>query len=723
MQAPLLESLVAPAIRPTDSVPLNNPVPDAPRTTPAALGSGAPVGIRPTRVQEWIRQWILLIPLVTAVAGSATIQSLPTDQFADLMPPIFFVGALIVTTAMLHQRHLLTSNFALTDELQDAHERLDTLHHLALELSTSLNVAQVAQAVLDHTLQLTGATAGALWLKTAVFPPAELEDLLVLESFDAAPTGLSALATAPPSQRSWRLFAARGFSGFQNSTHRSALREWLQIVESEIGDDEATRDADATGSSITKKPSAANLVWAPIWWKGHICGAIFVEQRQGTIAPGADVLLEDIALVAGPALQNALLYQSAAERAEVDGLTRLLNHRAIQERLQQEVARVERARLSIPDARLAIAVMDVTDFKLFNDTYGHAVGDQVLRSVSDCLKKTFRISDIVGRFGGDEFLVLLPDTPCHGSETLCSRAVAAVASQPFLAPDGSPITVRLTCGVASFPEDGMTSTQLLKTADERLYAAKRKGQTIVEGARPNRSIEVLTLRPEWSSIGLLDTLVATIDAKDHYTRAQSERAWRYALMIAHQLGFSSEQMHAMHWCALTHDVGKIVVPDAILRKPGRLTEAEFLVMQQHTIFGAMIVKDLPELDTIIGAVRHHHEHWDGSGYPDRLAGEEIPIAARILAVADSFGAMISPRPYRHAHPEMQAFKEIERHKGTQYDPAIVEAFGVALRAFNADASALQQILIAHDAGHLCRNEVVSRATPRREIETFAHALN
>jgi diguanylate cyclase (GGDEF)-like protein len=657
----------------------------------------------------------MLIPLATAIVGSAALQTMPPDKYGEMMPPIFFVGALIVTGAMMHQRHLLTLNFTLNDGLQAANERLDTLHHLALELSTSLNAADVAEAVLNHTLRLVDADAGALWLKTDVYPPQESESLLTLSTLDAtvAPQ-LDSLGDEEDSTQ-WHLFAAHGFLNFQNEKNRATLHQWHRYL---AWNEERDQGAVAL--------SQDDLVRVPIIWEGRTRGVIFVQSHHASsfkesLPKELLVLLDDIALVAGPSLQNALSYQAVSERAEVDGLTGLYNHRSIQERLLQEVARMARARHTNPNLRFAIAVMDITDFKLFNDTYGHAVGDQVLRSVSDCLKKIFRVSDTVGRFGGDEFLVLLPDTPCHGSEVLCARAVGAIASQPFIAPDGSPISIRLTCGVATFPEDGTTAIELLKTADERLYAAKRSGELIVDDACSHSAPEVLTLRPDWSSIGLLDTLIATIDGKDHYTRAQCERVWYYALMIAHQLKFSAQQMQAAHFCALVHDVGKIVVPDAILRKPGRLTPDEFRIMQQHTIFGAMIVKDLPHLETILGGVRHHHEQWDGSGYPGEIAGDAIPIMGRVLAVADSFAAMITPRPYRKALSAKQAFEEIERQKGKQYDPAIVEAFAVALHTLAPDRAALQRILLLNEIAHSCRLEVVASASGAEGDAEVPHA--
>jgi diguanylate cyclase (GGDEF)-like protein len=671
---------------------------------------------RPTRTQELIRQWILLIPLATSVVGSAALRAMPTDRYVELMPPIFFIGALIVTGAMLHQRHLLTLNFALTDRLQAANERLDTLHHLALELSASLNAAEIAEIVLHHTLHLLDAEAGALYLKTDVYPPQEMESLLALSNLDGETATPAPAADEEEHVMPWRLFAAHGFQSFQSEKNRATLRQWHGYL-----------DCEEERANNETTPLPGGMVRVPIAWEGRARGAIFVQLRGAgkaakELPEESLLLLDDIALVAGPSLQNALSYQTVSERAEVDGLTGLYNHRSIQERLQQEVARVARARQTNSNQRFAIAVMDITDFKLFNDTYGHAVGDQVLRTVSDCLKKIFRLSDTVGRFGGDEFLVLLPDTPCRGSEVLCARAVGTIAAQPFIAPDGSPISIRLTCGVATFPEDGATAIALLKAADERLYAAKRSGELIVDDACARSAPEVLTLRPDWTSIGLLDTLVSTIDGKDHYTRAQCERVWRYALMIAHQLQFSIEQMQAIHFGALVHDVGKIVVPDAILRKPGRLTPEEFRIMQQHTIFGAMIVKDLPHLETILDGVRHHHEQWDGTGYPDVLAGEAIPIMARILAVADSFAAMTTPRPYRKALNEKQALEEIERQKGKQYDPVVVEAFAAALAVLAPDAVAVQRILVANEVPHSCRLEAVSNGQPTERHNSVTYEV-
>jgi diguanylate cyclase (GGDEF)-like protein len=648
-----------------------------------AAGSTPSATLSPARATPWqeaIRTFITLVPLATAVGGSAAIQLLPTDRYAEMLPPLFFIGALIVTAAMLHQRHLLQRNVLLNSELQTAHRRLDTLHHLSLELSTSLNVSQVAQTILEHAMRSMEAGQGALWLETEIASPFETEH----ERNGADKSG---------GEKRWRIFAeAETTSENASGAHPLENETWRAVLE----------------NNEHEWQCGCELVYVPIDWKEGERGAILMKSLHQPCSEESTTLLRNIALLAAPALQNALLYRTASVRAEVDGLTRLTNHRAIHERLNQEVARVHRARETHPNTAFSIASLDITDFKLFNDAYGHAVGDEVLRRVSECLRHTFRVSDVVGRFGGDEFLVLLPDTPRSGADILCERVLQRIAAQPFVVADGSPITIRLTCGVASYGDDGLQAIDLLHAADERLYEAKRTGHGIV--AQTQKAAPLPTrLQPDWRDAGLLETLVTTIDAKDHYTRDHCERVWNYALLIAHHLDFDRNMMEALHLCSLVHDVGKIVIPDAVLRKPGRLSDNEFEVMQQHTVFGEMIVCDLPHLPLVLGGVRHHHEHWDGTGYPDKIAGEAIPLLGRVLAVADGFAAMTLQRPYRRALSLQQALIEVEAQKGKRYDPAIVDAFATMLRSLPDDGNALQKALAEKGLLHFAREHAPNYA--------------
>jgi putative nucleotidyltransferase with HDIG domain len=174
-------------------------------------------------------------------------------------------------------------------------------------------------------------------------------------------------------------------------------------------------------------------------------------------------------------------------------------------------------------------------------------------------------------------------------------------------------------------------------------------------------------------------MITAIDHKDHYTRRHSEEVTEYALWIAEELGLSEEQKHALRLGGLLHDVGKIGIPDSVLLKPGLLTAEEYEAMKQHTVLGAVMLAALPEMEKIVPLARSHHERWDGQGYPDGLAGEQIPLLARILAVADAFSAMTTDRPYRKGMDVPAALTELQRHRGTQFDPAIVDVFVAAVQ--------------------------------------------
>ena len=701
--------------------------------------------IRPTRWQEIMRQWILLIPLATAVVGTLAISVGRDEIWVDYLPPLFFVGALLVTAAMMHQRHMLNTNWQLNDQLQGANSRLDTLHYLTVDLNKSLELDSVAEAVLKCACQALGAQAGALWLRVDLLPPdvqknaasfcIPLHTKYIQKSESEAWRGATLADDAELSVAStqWCCIAARGFEN-----HTARLAAWDDQLESghwsgeilahglltarashrgrfEVGDlwqDVAQRapdnqtsehdviEADANGLGQVFA-AGENAAVVPILWKNKVVGALLSASWNAT-APNAkprlqraktaenvlresDVLmLRDIALMAGPSLQNSLRYGAATSRAQIDALTGLHNHRVLQERLTQEVARATRAMESRPlDARpplpMAVAVMDVTDFKLFNDTYGHSTGDNVLKFIATCLRHTFRAGDVVARYGGDEFVVVLPDTDLSSAQSVCRRAQDAVLAQPFEAPDGSQVSVRVSCGVAVFPHDGTDTSTLLAKADERLYEAKALGRLIVENAP---SVEAEIGEHEmgiWREFPVYKALVEAIDKKDRYTRRHTRAVFGYANRIALALQLPPAQMAAVQGAALLHDIGKIVVPDAILRKPGRLSAEETEIMQRHVLYGEQLVKDVPEIEGVLDGVRHHHENFDGSGYPSALSGSDIPLVARLLAVPDAFVAMTIERPYRRALSKADAMRQIEIGSGTQFDPDIVRAFAEIVR--------------------------------------------
>ncbi len=351
--------------------------------------------------------------------------------------------------------------------------------------------------------------------------------------------------------------------------------------------------------------------------------------------------------------------------SETDHLTRLLNRRRLQEYLEEET---EKARAS--DGMLALVMLDIDDFKLLNDTYGHPAGDRVLTQVAAQLTALSRAGDRAGRYGGDEFMLILRETSLTDAERIARRLCEAQAEAPFVAPDGRRIPVRLSVGVAGFPASAKDANQLVACADANLYASKRRGGDTITSERHRRRRKATGT----TTFGMLEALVTTVDNKDSYTRRHSEQVTAFALDIADRLRISARSQNALRVAGLLHDVGKIGVPDHILRKPGRLSADEFAAMRQHPLLGESIITGIDDLEEIRAAVVSHHERFDGGGYPRGLAGEEIPLLGRVLAVADAYSAMVTDRPYRQALSEAEALDQIRLGAGSQFDPLIADAF-------------------------------------------------
>ena len=365
------------------------------------------------------------------------------------------------------------------------------------------------------------------------------------------------------------------------------------------------------------------------------------------------------------------LLAEAVERADHDPLTGLLNHRAFHKRFGEEAARADRE-----GTTLAVAVLDLDNFKFFNDAHGHTVGDDVLRRVAETLRGGCRSYDVLARFGGDEFALLMPGTGAETAAGLAARLKGRLEEAGYR-PAGSPVAIPLTLsvGLAVYPEDGRERHQVLETASARLIHTK-------SGGSDDQFIEDIhfLLTDSVAGFSMLDALVTAVDNKDRYTRRHSEDVMRRALQIGREMGLDGATLRTLQVAALLHDVGKIGVPDRILRKPGGLTDEEFEAVQQHPTMGAVIVGAVAGFEGTLGAIRHHHERWDGRGYPAGLAGEETPLLARIMAVADAFSAMTMDRPYRKGKCPEEAWGILAAGAGSQWDAACVAAFTRANRA-------------------------------------------
>jgi diguanylate cyclase (GGDEF)-like protein len=371
---------------------------------------------------------------------------------------------------------------------------------------------------------------------------------------------------------------------------------------------------------------------------------------------------KDLAAQAAQAIDRARLFEAIQERADTDGLTGLLNHRAIHELLARDLA-VART----TGTPLSLIMIDLDDFKIFNDTHGHQVGDRVLCEVASLLKSCVRGGDRVARYGGDEFLVELPRADNVVAHEVASRLIEKVQHTEITI-DDQKLPMRLSVGVATFPENGRTRQKLISFADAAMYAAKDAG---------GGQVGVLhsAIQPvEPTSFGALSGLVRAVDRKDRYTKDHSDKVTDYAVRFGKQLGLPPDQIEALNVAGQLHDVGKIAVPDAVLRKPGRLTDGEVQMIRQHVMFSTLMVKGVPYLDDVLAAISHHHERWDGSGYPYAKAGIEIPLLGRIMALADAFAAMTHDRPYRKGRTLADAIEELTSGKGTQFDPDLVNPF-------------------------------------------------
>jgi diguanylate cyclase (GGDEF)-like protein len=361
--------------------------------------------------------------------------------------------------------------------------------------------------------------------------------------------------------------------------------------------------------------------------------------------------------------------QAAAYRqlAYTDALTGCPNRRFIDEFI------VEAVSTSIRENRpLVAAYLDIDNFKLLNDFVGHEQGDHVLKRVVHALSAQIHDPAVFARFGGDEFVVIFPDATEDDARAVLDRVRTAVSHIEVV--NGSRVTLptRISCGVARF-RGYETPRDLIAEAEEHMYLDKAGSTSSLiattsdDATAPEALLKITNLKS-------LRNLVKAIDRRDSYTRFHSDHATHLAVKLARQLGLNDEQMSAITIGGPIHDLGKIVVPDEILRKPGPLTPAERRSMEDHPVIGAAITAAVTDYDTVVDLVRHHHERFDGEGYPGKLAGTTISVPTRIFSLADAYSAMTTDRPYRKRLTAEQAVDQIVKGRGTQFDPDLAAEF-------------------------------------------------
>ncbi len=375
----------------------------------------------------------------------------------------------------------------------------------------------------------------------------------------------------------------------------------------------------------------------------------------------------------------------------VDPLTECYNFQYLLRRLGEEVYRTRRTM-----GKISLLVLDIDYFRAINNTYGEETGDRVLTQFAKLLQRTIRTNDVLARAGEEKFMIILIDTEKKNALFFGQRLKQKISGYRFCGRKS--IQVKISIGVAGYPEDGITSdTMLLHEAEKALVEAKERGgntivaftredhlgKKIAEKKKQSRQQSVNELKKKLSRLNriinqsLIDMIYGfarTIEAKDHYTGRHVENTEFIAEKIARKLKLPQKEIENIKHAAILHDLGKIGIDEKILLKPGKLNDEEMEKVKKHPLIGAEILKSIHALSGAIPFVMHHHEKYNGQGYPSGLKGNQIPLGARIIALADVYQALTSNRPYRKAFSKAKALGIIKSQIHSHFDPQVVSAF-------------------------------------------------
>jgi diguanylate cyclase (GGDEF)-like protein len=425
----------------------------------------------------------------------------------------------------------------------------------------------------------------------------------------------------------------------------SLVREFLPIVDS------------------AREPIAVVALWRDA--TGLMAGLDDTRRDIMVVTLLAGLLLAAVLFVVFRSAHARLTQQHGKllEATRRDALTEMLNHGAIVAILADEIEEARAAK-----GRIGVALVDMDNFRLFNDIHGHDAADEVLLRVAE-LVESEGADGHVARYGPDEFLLVRTGADVAAVEASMARLRAGLAEVSVQFGDSEHLPVSVSVGICVFPDHATSVTELLSAAAVAVGEAKASGGDTVRVAHVGEEQRVVS-----GSFDVLQGLVIAVDTKDRYTKRHSEDVARYAVFLAERLELDEELRRTIHLAGLLHDVGKIGIPDVILRKPSKLTADEYAMFQQHVALGDAIVRDVPDVELVRAGIRHHHERWDGKGYLEGLEGEGISMIGRVLAVADAFSAMTTTRPYRRALPVEEALKRLGDAAGTQLQEDLVAAF-------------------------------------------------
>ncbi len=423
----------------------------------------------------------------------------------------------------------------------------------------------------------------------------------------------------------------------------------------------------------------------PLKCDNKLVGILLLSEKRKNGGYNFDdiTFLESVQSIASIAINNANLYKNAYYEARIDHLTGLLNRKYFYEKLNEEFENCSRQ-------SLALVILNLDDFKLYNQLYGNREGDMALQNVAKIITSCLGTSGIAARYGGKEFALIMPNCDTMQVFNMATEIKQQIANMHKGLGSETMKMITLSGGICVYPYSAANVKQLLENADMAVYNAKRSGKNkvlvysmesteIVTGqgtakVTTGESVRKITSGKYSEYASTIYALTAAIDAKDHYTFNHSQKVAEYATTLAKAIGLNEDHVQIIYEAALLHDIGKISIPEHILSKPGRLTDEEYKIMQSHVENSIAIIRHLPSLDYVIPAAVAHHERWDGRGYPRGLKGEDVPIGARCLAIADAFDAMTAERPYKKPLSIEFAVNEIINQAGLQFDPQLAEVY-------------------------------------------------
>ena len=520
--------------------------------------------------------------------------------------------------------------------LQQRNRELATINAIAQSISQSLRLDEILENGLDTVLETMGLPAGGIFLlkempgeRRLVIQKGLTDDLI--QAARKLPPGVTSLNMA--NRHGERIAPGNMFPGKATRVCPPEMQYILKL------------------SLLSRSKDLGSIV--------------LVTQNQSGFTTENVQLLETISHQIGVAVDNAWLFEKANQLSITDELTGLYNHRHFSSVLQSEIQRAQRY-----GGALSLIMLDLDGFKEYNDHFGHVSGDAALKAFGQTLGSSLRQTDIPFRYGGDEFAIILPSTKAERARNVIDHIQSKWQRTLEEQHQVQQIPLGFSAGIAQFPKNAETAEVLTLLADSALYDSKRQG-----GYRCTLVSELKTASSDVSSPATLDhahALLTTADARNPHAREHARRVAIIAELIGKKL--KPAELAELKVAALLHDIGKIDISESILNKPDELTESEWSLVRKHPEEGARIASYILGTTGAIPIIRHHHEWYDGTGYPEKLKGNEIPLGARIIAVADAFSTMTTPRPDRNAaisHEE--ALDELKKYSGIQFDPELVQS--------------------------------------------------